>query len=520
MTPPQGRWPQVLAAAVLMGIALVWYSFAIPLWQAPDERGHVDLVLDVARDSAYPAWDENRWRQSVVEASILEPGPTGRTHFDGDAVPPRADRPSFTDLGGDQLLRARNPMAQHPPAYYVGLGLGYRVFEALVDEDAVPADRSLSVMRLLNLPLIASLPAVCWWAARRCRLEPSTAILAALVPLCVPGLAQIGSAVNNDNLLTVALGVATALSLAVALGDRSLRTAAGLGGAVLVALLTKGFGVVAVPGAVLAYGLCARRAGGVRHVLRPAATCALLTAVGLAWYVRNLVRYGNPNPSLDVWRFEEVAGDRPIGPWAETLRSFLVDGFWGRPGPFVIDLPTPYTTVATTVWLGVVGLGAASLWRRGRRGEAALLALPFLALLVGVAANSYRLYVPSGTFAFMHGRYLLAGITGLAVLFATGLGRLLGHRGHLGVPLLLVAAAVMHRMALLRLLGTFWDDPAASLRDQVVAAARWSPWSGSTTVALAVLSVVAAAGAIWVLVAPSVGIGRSAGRRTGTVRSP
>jgi 4-amino-4-deoxy-L-arabinose transferase-like glycosyltransferase len=496
---------QVGAVTALFTLLLVWYSVLVPMWRAPDEREHVDLVLDLAEEQTYPAWDENWFSAGVLNGSVAISGATNRTHLDGADAPPRATRPTLGELHGRGPSGTRNEMAQHPPAYYAALAAGYSAVTVAVEQQDLAAEQVVGLLRLLNIGLTALVPAICWWAARRAGLGRPAAAVASLVPLAIPGLLEIGSAVNNDNLLTVACGAAVALAVGVARGDARRSTAVALGLLTAVALLTKLFAVVLLPVIAAAYWAGRRRVP--RGALRgPFVIAAGVAASGLWWYVVNLARYGAVNPSADTDRFGEApASFTPdLHEWSTTLGTFLADGFWGRPGKFEAPLPNVYVILATVCLLGVAAFGAVELWRRrqGGAGGGALvvvLLLPLPGILAMVAGNSYRLYASSGVLAFMHGRYLMPAVTGVAVLFAAGVSRLLGDRPRLAVGVLLAAAVVMQRAALLQVLGHFWGPPAASLRQALRSAVAWSPWPGEVIGALALVSLAVGAGSLWAL---------------------
>jgi small subunit ribosomal protein S36 len=114
-------------------------------------------------------------------------------------------------------------------------------------------DRELALLRLANAAVVAPLPLLAWWAARRFGHDHRTGVVAAISLLAVPMLTHIGSTLNNDNLLTLLGAVLVALLAGVLRGDRSVRTAVLVGAVVALALLTKAFAAVFPPIVALAY---------------------------------------------------------------------------------------------------------------------------------------------------------------------------------------------------------------------------------------------------------------------------
>jgi hypothetical protein len=149
-------------------------------------------------------------------------------------------------------------------------------------------------------------------------------------------------------------------------------------------------------------------------------------------------------------------------------------------------------------------VGAVQVWRRRSRGPwlVLVLTLPLAGLLAMVAGNSYRLYTSSAALAFMHGRYLMPAITGVAVLFAAGAHRLLGARPRVIFGIVLASAAIIHRMALLKLMAHFWGPPGGSLRDTARSAVAYAPWPGEVLAGFAVVTVLGVIACGWALFAP------------------
>ena len=138
-------------------------------------------------------------------------------------------------------------------------------------------DRLVYLLRVLNVALVASIPAIAYLTARRIGVSVRASVFACLLVMAIPQLAHIGSSVNNDNLV-VLLGALAALgAAAVTVGDLTRRRAVWLGVVLGLALLTKATSFTFVPMVVLAYAVHVRRDARivVRRVLETGAVAFL-----------------------------------------------------------------------------------------------------------------------------------------------------------------------------------------------------------------------------------------------------
>lgn len=243
--------------------------------------------------------------------------PTGLRTFTRASAPPREDRPTWREDGGADLTGQVNQMPQHPPLYYRAMASALQVARAATGGEPLAADRELALLRLLNVVLVAPLPALAWWGARRFGVTEDVALTAAIFPFALPMVSHIGATLNNDNLLVLAGGVAAALLAGVLRGDRSARTAVLIGLATAVGLLAKAFALVFLPAAAIAYVVGASSSGStdstdstdrhrsVRQLGRLAtAPLAIATATAAAlaawWYVVRRVQTGSFAPTTET----------------------------------------------------------------------------------------------------------------------------------------------------------------------------------------------------------------------------
>jgi small subunit ribosomal protein S36 len=458
-------------------VVLLGYSVLLPAYRAPDEPRQVDIVHLFAEEQTYPAWDGRRVGSEIVRSTDEVRFGSGR--LTAGQAPPRSERRPFDEMVGTAEVGGFNQIAQHPPLYYVLAGGAERAVEVVTGEPRF--DLELWFYRLVSVLLVTPLPLIVWWITQQLGLRRDLGVAATLVPLAVPQLLHIGSAVNNDSLLLLTFWLSTGMVVRFARGDLRARTALLAGAIVGAGLLTKGFALVLPAYGLAGIALAMLRGGWSRGWpgLRAAAVFAgTAFALGGWWWVRNLVRYGELNPSVyyqevpirdhvdvDFWGF--------VGTWAgrTTLR------FWGSFGWYEVKLPTTLVVVATAVVL--VGLLMACI-RRDRAagvplGDRFLLASPLVLLVVFQFAFALRNYALTGGYPGMQGRYWFGALAGVAVAVTLGLANLV--RGHTrALPLVVLGgAAAMNVVAVSRLLGFYWGRSDARLSDRIDALVAWSP---------------------------------------------
>lgn len=506
------RIPAVVRAALLAHLAVLLLSvFAWPVHRAPDEPQHLDLVLAVASRTAVPWPDPGRLRQSTGGAAADRLYPRGDPVFTAADAPGRW--PSWASAGGATPGRSPNWMVQHPPLYYLGVGVPLSLLPGWPD---LPYDVLLDLVRLVGALLLLPLPLLAWAAARRLTGDGPVASAAAVTMLAVPHVQHIGASANNDSLLILLMAGVTVPLAGVLRGDTRWRTAGLVGALTGLALLTKGTALVLPPVLGLAYLLAARRAGLLR-ALGPALLAAGL-AVGLGgwWWVRNKLRYGvlQPNGLLS----DQSVLDRrpPVTSAADSGLRFLgvfarrvTGNLWlepaVRPRPAFVSWTSWGLSVLAVVLL-LVGVLAAVRARgpeRLRVAEVAWLLLPAAGILGIVLSGSWAAWRTSLQPAGQQGRYLYPALVGLALLAVLGVHRLVGDRLVLVVSA--VAAALQAVMGAVVLTQSWLPRTGGELPSRLAAAWRgWDAWSPLPWPVLALL-VLAAAAALVRLVLVAVG---------------
>jgi small subunit ribosomal protein S36 len=477
---PRAVW----GLATIFPLALLGWSLLTPLGEAPDEAFHADLVFHLAGGGSYPAWDEGKAGRAALSIHYFNrPGVTFASrpiYLTPESAPRRLGRRSFEALGGETPTSYPNQLTQHPPLSYEGAAVALRAERALVPGSSASIEAEWHFLRLLDVLLLAPIPLLCWGAARRLGATRRVGITAATIPIAIPELTHIGSAVNNDALLILLGGVLALLLAGVIRGDARRGTAVAIGAVMGLAILTKAFALlfpiwVALGYAVSALRHRARRSGSLRNLVIASATSAL---VGGWWWVRHWIETGSLSPSIA----DRLYTDRPRPPgftpdplaYAPQFIWKLAERFWGHLGYYSARMSLVALIVATVV--AVVAILVAFLPRRSPRQPRALEIAAFgslILLLVSLTAfHAYQLYAQSGATPFIQGRYLFAAIVPLSVLVAIGLDRMIGRWAPIAT---LGGALVMQIDAVHAALTNWWGEPTDSLARSIDAFLAWLP---------------------------------------------
>lgn len=494
----------LLHLAVMLGQTAVF-----PNVRSPDERQHVDLILQVRQGDAWP-WPgpgtayvtQGVTAGGFVDADSLD----GPLHLaDRQDVPPRGERPTYADAGGTTPLTAEEPdgvvapvfnqLVQHPPLYYL---LGAGVVGLVPGWQDLPLDQVWLLLRWWNALLALPLPLLLFAAARRLRLPGPLPVAAALVPLAVPELTHLESAVNNDNLLVILGACATLLVIRVLTGDLSRRTAVLLGLVTMLALLTKGFALMFPLWILLAYLVAGYR---YRARLRTAATSLLVVAVttlpGVAWWVRNVLVHGMLQPHGTHATPPDLT---PVYGWADGGLTWL-----GRFTERMITLFFVQDHAATreqdaSWWMARValvvilaGLGTALVRRPVPRLDALVLLFPIPALAGIVARGSWEQFAAFHELgAAQQGRYLYTGLVGLMVVALAGAAVLRPAWRRTVPAALLVLAVGMHLAYQYDVWHLYWmphDAGPGAFAAALAAVGHWYAFPSAVLVAVLVAGV-------------------------------
>jgi hypothetical protein len=427
-----------LAALTLAFVALgAAFAVGAPLFQAPDEAPHIDMVRHHADHPFDRPGPDLRMRKGVQDGvdqvGLRQGGPIPWPP--PEATPARPPYQAFDEYPGAGGPATRCPVGAaadpaappeaagwtscqnyhfiHPPTFYVLLA----PLASVGDRLGFPTE--VLLLRLVCVLLVAPVIALTWLTARHvwpsARWAPIGA--AAMVATFAP-LAAIAGAVNSDSLLILASG-ATIAAAAALLRAPHPRRALVLGIATGAGLLTKEQFVALA----LAAGACALAAAiadrprWLGHVV-----CFGVPALlGSVWWIRNLVRFhALHQPGGEILRPSRRGPFNDANPvdYAIDHIGELVDRFWGLYGQSAVETPSGWRTALTfAVIVLMVGWVALRTWRRPSPAgvRLGLLALFPAVLLAGALQASFAVFRDNGEVRGLLGRYLYPALPVIAV---------------------------------------------------------------------------------------------------------
>ena len=389
------------------------YGLVTPIYEGPDEIGHVLYVKHIAEGRGIPVQS----RGYAVAYGFGQEGSQPPLYYALNAGLVRALGLTFRDLDG---LPPGNPFTTcgRPTGINVA---GYRHDPRLEAFPYQGAARAVHVMRLFSALLGAGTVGAVYLAVRRVFPdEREVATLGAALVAFNPQFAFMGGVVNNDSLVNCLTAGAVALALADLRSGYSWRRSLALGAICGAAVLAKlgGLMAMAFAGLSLLLGLWRKPRALLAH---GAWTGAGFLAVAGWWFVRNWRLYGDPTGTNVMLSIYGGRGGWPshlvLPELLETFRSY-----WGA---FACGLryPAPlYWLFGLLAVLAMAGLA----WRWGRTPRKRRAVLGLLAgwlVLVGVAWVRWNqiTYAPLGRLWFQAN-------AALATLFAYGLLRWLRRR--------------------------------------------------------------------------------------------
>ncbi len=196
-------WPMAGVAVVLIYVLLrgVFLTLLVPPWQGPDEPGHMEYILQLARDRQLPT-HADLGLQSLILQSMEE----NDFYRLVGAEPPAAEPEGFADLerlGTDNTQVGNESPVGYLPHAAVALATVSVPAPSSEGADALgQLEAALLCLRLVNVVLaVLTVAAIAWAAALT--LGPASAPAAAALAAAAPMLGFGGAIVNND--LTAAL---------------------------------------------------------------------------------------------------------------------------------------------------------------------------------------------------------------------------------------------------------------------------------------------------------------------------
>ena len=509
--------------------ALVFASYAIliPYYRSPDEIQHVDMVVHLQQSVDYPKPQQRQISLGVMNSTVAGGYSAIPSRSASDNRPlsaatamPRGERPTFAQLGGNEAYVEGNQMGQHPPVYYAAVAAVLRLVPGAGDW---PWDRVVHLLRLLSVLIVLPIPLLSFVTTRRLGGSVAAGVAASTFTLAVPEFANIGSSVNNDNLLVLLMGATITLVAYVATGDSSRRTALLIGGCGALALLTKGLVLFLPIWLAIVYGVAAWRSADFRFVRRGAIAVAVASVLGGWWWLRNLAVHGVIQPRGLIGPPLASSPERRYTladkgwDWAQIAGKTLSSRFWVENSMTKICSGPPltpcrranpdaawiagWTGVATIVVLLLILVAFVAAARR-RSGVLALAAvsLPFAFTLAQLVAVDWLEYSHSRALSGLQGRYFYLALVGLAAAVALGASAVARRHDRWIALLLLCGACALHARTIVTVLGNHWYGARDGLRAAADNAAAWSalPTALTRLTWLAAMALVVASGVLLV----------------------
>ncbi len=465
-TPQKVSLPSVWLAAILfLYLALgVLYALYTPPWQAPDEPAHFNYIRFLAEEGRLPELTVGDYPVEYLEAI-------------------KAHR--FAPGWSIEPLRYE---AHQPPLYYLG--------GALIDRLAKPLGmpRLLYALRLFSVLIGAAGLAVGYRVVRRLAPNrPTLALGAVAFAATLPMHLAMTSAVNNDGLAELMVGLVGWAVIGLEWEDWTWRRAVGIGALLGLAFLTKmqaniAFGLAL--GALLWDAYSAHRRGELvvwRAVGQAGAMLGTAFIVALPWLWRNARLYGLTD-LLALGRHDVVVTGQlttrallgQIG-WAALIRQGLhttFQSFWGQFGWMGVPLDGriyfALRILSLLALVGIIGRLVDSRFLRTAPPERQRGAMLF-GLWVGLTALGYLWY--NLKYVQHQGRYLFPAIVPLGAAFTWGIQDLLQRHAQEAAAGLALAALGVGLMSGLQ--GDFNGYAVATLGASAVAVlgghalARW-----------------------------------------------
>ena len=366
--PRDGAWATalLLLTVALLGVAHVAF---LPPFEGYDEPAHYSYIQQLADLAQIPRLGEARISRDVDDY----PGPLAASRSSGEADQGRgyrayfsSDHPALPDRVPREYRPGKGPNweAQHPPLYYFVMAPLYR----LTWDWSWQAN--LLALRLFSWGIAFAGFVIGSRATQRTLAamgQPAgLGLLASAWPLLFPEFFPEMARLGNDSLCLFFAGLAWALILRL-LEAPNWRRAACFGIVMGLGLLTKALflPIAAGSGAVLALAVYRRPQRGRLADLAIAAGMAV--AIGLPWYLRNLLLFGSLVGSADLIDVEQGGG--VIGLIAQHISAEIVANMLRGLG----------VIVASFVWAGT--------WSR------AILTPLSLAPILLLAATAFALWL-------------------------------------------------------------------------------------------------------------------------------
>ena len=339
---------RLLPVIVILYVPLaILYGLVTPIYEGPDEIGHVLYVKHVVEGRGIPV----QTREYAIDYGFGQEGSQAPLYYALNAALVRVFRLSLADL---ERAPSINPFTTcgRPARYNVAL---YRHDPRWEEFPYRGAARAVHVMRLFSALLGGVTVAAVYATARLAFPHPvETAALAAVLVAFNAQFAFMGGLVNNDNLVNALTALTVALAMYCSRHGFTWRRVGALGVVCGLALLAKAGGLLA-----LAFVEMVLLMAHWRQPKRLLGYSLLLWGTFLPvagwWLVRNWTLYGDPT---GLHRLLSINGFRRSWP-AYLVLPELIGGFRSYWATFACDLTFPppvYWIFASVVGAGIWGL--------------------------------------------------------------------------------------------------------------------------------------------------------------------
>ncbi len=385
LSRPAGSPRWLLASSALLLIA---WSFAVPVFEAPDEPAHWQYARWLHDERTLPRYDARFVEANqpplyyllIAPFAVAGPMPAAAARFDGQG----------------------NLRPEAPPRFYRGTSGDLGRYWPLRVSRLVTCAISLLTVYFTYLGGVAATG------------SRTTGLLAGAITAFLPQFTFRGTNVSNDALVAMVCSAAVYLLVRLIRGGFTPRIGLAIGAVMALAVLSK-LNAIAWP-IVFASAILSEPCSWSRRIGR-LWVLAVATVLVAPWLVRNVLLYGDLLATNVMWEaVPDLVVPRSItSPYfLNQFPTELTRSFVGMFGWMNVAMPEPlYRAYAAFAVLGAVGCVWCLVSRPAhRRLLAVLSSAPALALALVVHLNL--------TFSQPQGRYLFPALTAIALSFALG----------------------------------------------------------------------------------------------------
>ena len=451
---PDANERKIILLLCLLAAAHVFiFSAALPFFSNVDEQMHFDLVVNYSQGKIPRALTPPN--AEALPFMVIYGSPEFLWTPASLVIPPPPWKLPLADVREQLVAKSdayqdhfQNHEAASPPLYYTVAGAWWRLGKIL----GLDGGHLLYWLRFLNVPLIAALVWLGWFAAKK--VFPANHFIRLAVPALIAFLPQTTFyAINNDVLSPLTFGAAFVLLLYFGeIEIPSTRLAAATGLALAATFLTKisNLPLLVIAGIFIALKFFRLARAGKMQASAPALyfliICAGLPTIGwLAWCKSN---FGDLTGSAAKIHFLNWTS-QPFATWFHHP-IFTLSGLWfflkGNLSTFwqgellwhrqplaspVVDLIYVLLTLALLLFALTILLRRPNLFSASQQTALWLSFASFAALLAFFAWLSVKYdfqdcFYPSREHPFfVSGRLLLGALIPFLILFACGLDQLL-----------------------------------------------------------------------------------------------